>query len=232
MDTTTQNSATGPSVTTPWPGWRIALVLLIGAVTGALLVFGEGSLDGVTADAPMTAVGIATLCYLAAAVTGLRWMAWLWVAVGTVLIFVARLIDVPRWWVLALAGVALAVIGFVRRPAVTTPQTLAMLGLLRRRRRRPVPRAAGRARARRPRPAHPRGLGRRALPSQHRRRSFARGLVHRPRRGRRCRPASCSPSSAERRGDCRRAGLAERVAAVSPAASGRGSTGCGRSLAA
>jgi len=128
MDTTTRNSTTGSSVTTPWPGWRIALVLVIGAVTGALLVFGEGSLDGVTADAPMTAVGIATLCYLAAAVTGLRWMAWLWVAVGTALIFVARLIDVPRWWVLALAGVALAVIGFVRRPAVTTPQTLAMVG--------------------------------------------------------------------------------------------------------
>ena len=128
MDTTTRNSTTGSSVTTPWPGWRIALVLVIGAVTGALLVFGEGSLDGVTADAPMTAVGIATLCYLAAAVTGLRWMAWLWVAVGTALIFVARLIDVPRWWVLALAGVALAVIGFIRRPAVTTPQTLAMVG--------------------------------------------------------------------------------------------------------
>ena len=128
MDTTTRNSTTGSSVTTPWPGWRIALVLVIGAVTGALLVFGEGSLAGVTADAPMTAVGIATLCYLAAAVTGLRWMAWIWVAVGAVLIFVARLIDVPRWWVLALAGVALAVIGFVRRPAVTTPQTLAMVG--------------------------------------------------------------------------------------------------------
>ena len=128
MDTTTRNSTTGSSVTTPWPGWRIALVLVIGAVTGALLVFGEGSLAGVTADAPMTAVGIATLCYLAAAVTGLRWMAWLWVAVGTALIFVARLIDVPRWWVLALAGVALAVIGLVRRPAVTTPQTLAMVG--------------------------------------------------------------------------------------------------------
>ena len=128
MDTTTRNSTTGSSITTPWPGWRIALVLVIGAVTGALLVFGEGSLAGVTADAPMTAVGIATLCYLAAAVTGLRWMAWLWVAVGTALIFVARLIDVPRWWVLALAGVALAVIGFIRRPAVTTPQTLAMVG--------------------------------------------------------------------------------------------------------
>ena len=128
MDTTTLNSTTGSSVTTPWPGWRIALVLVLGAVTGALLVFGEGSLAGVTADAPMTAVGIATLCYLAAAVTGLRWMAWIWVAVGAVLIFVARLIDVPRWWVLALAGVALAVIGFVRRPAVTTPQTLAMVG--------------------------------------------------------------------------------------------------------
>jgi hypothetical protein len=127
MDIVTQNSSNEPSVTTPWPGWRIGLVLLIGAVTGALLVFGEGSLDGVTADAPMTAVGIATLCYLAAAVTGIRWMAWLWVAVGTVLIFVARFIDVPRWWVLALAGVALAIIGFVRRRAVTTPQALAML---------------------------------------------------------------------------------------------------------
>lgn len=128
MDTNVQNSDVRPTTATPWPGWRIALVLVVGALSGGMLVFGEGSLDGITADAPMTAVGIATLCYLAAAVTGLRWMAWAWVAVGTVLIVVARFIDVPRWWVLALAGVALAIIGFIRRRAVATPQTLAMLG--------------------------------------------------------------------------------------------------------
>ena len=47
----------------------------------------------------MTAVGIASLCYLAAAVTGLRWMSWAWAAFGTVLVFGAELVDVPRWTV-------------------------------------------------------------------------------------------------------------------------------------
>ncbi|HEX6953397.1 MAG TPA: hypothetical protein VF156_00845 [Agromyces sp.] len=129
MDTTsTPQIHREPRAGTPWPGWRIGLVLLVGALTGALLIFGQGADDGVTAFAPATAVGIATLSYLAAAVTGIRWMAWAWVAVGTALVFLGRLADVPPWLLLAAAGGTLVVVGLVRRPAVTTPQALAMLG--------------------------------------------------------------------------------------------------------
>ena len=77
----------------------------------------------------MTAVGIATLCYVAAAVTGLRWMSWVWAGMGTALVVRSvELLDVPRWTVLALAGGVLVIIGIVRRPAVTWPQALAMFG--------------------------------------------------------------------------------------------------------
>ena len=56
-------------------------------------------------------------------------MAWAFAGVGTVLVVAAELADVPRWIVLALAGVVLVVIGLVRRrAAATTPQALAMIG--------------------------------------------------------------------------------------------------------
>lgn len=106
------------------PGWRIAVMVAIGVLTGLVFLIG-----GVTTTTPTTVVGIAALCYLAAAVTGLRWMAWAFAGVGTVLVVGAELADVPRWVVLALTGVVLVVIGLVlRRAAATTPQALAMIG--------------------------------------------------------------------------------------------------------
>jgi hypothetical protein len=128
MNTSLQNTDTESALRTATPIWRVALVLVVGALTGALLLVGEARLDDLSATAPMTAVGIATLAYLAAAVTGRRWMAWVWVAAGTLLVFAAQLADVPRWVVLAVAGVILVIIGIVRRRAMTTPQALAMLG--------------------------------------------------------------------------------------------------------
>ncbi|MDQ0895033.1 hypothetical protein [Agromyces ramosus] len=105
-------------------GWRIAVTIAIGVLSGLVFLIG-----GVDASMPMTVVGIAALCYLTAAVTGLRWMAWAFVAIGSVLVFAAELADVPRWIVLALAGVVLVAIGLIkRRAAATTPQALAMLG--------------------------------------------------------------------------------------------------------
>jgi hypothetical protein len=106
----------------------IALLVAVGVLTALGLLLGEGLRSDVTATVPMTAVGIAALCYLAAAATGIRWMAWLFAGVGTVLVFGAELLDLPRWVVLAAAGAVFAVIGLVRRAAVTTPQLLAMIG--------------------------------------------------------------------------------------------------------
>ena len=55
-------------------------------------------------------------------------MSWAWAAFGTVLVFGAELVDIPRWTVLALAGAVLIVIGIVRRRSITWPQALAMIG--------------------------------------------------------------------------------------------------------
>ncbi|MFE6964090.1 hypothetical protein ACFVAJ_03195 [Agromyces sp. NPDC057679] len=118
----------GAAVTTAPPSIPfIVLALVIGVVSGFGLLF-SGYPEALGATVPTTALGIATLCYLAAAVTGLRWVAWLVVAVGTLLVFGAELLDLPRWAVLATAGLVLLVIGLIARPRATTPQALAMLG--------------------------------------------------------------------------------------------------------
>ncbi len=114
--------------TKPASGWWIALLIAVGVLTGIGLLAGEQRLGDLDATVPMTAVGIASLCYLAAAVTGLRWMSWAWAGFGTVLVFAAELLDVPRWIALAVAGVVLVIIGIIQRRAVTWPQALAMIG--------------------------------------------------------------------------------------------------------
>lgn len=107
--------------------WFIVLLVAVGVLTGAGLLLGGAALSGLDATTPMTAVGIATLCYVAAAATGIRWMAWAWAGLGSVLVFGAELLDVPRWIVLAAVGVVFLVVGLVRRPQVTLPQGIAMV---------------------------------------------------------------------------------------------------------
>ena len=105
----------------------IAQLVVVGVITGAGLLLGGAALGGLDAVTPMTAVGIATLCYVAAAATGIRWMAWAWAGLGSVLVLGAELLDVPRWIVLVAVGVVFLVIGLVRRPRVTVPQGIAMV---------------------------------------------------------------------------------------------------------
>lgn len=107
--------------------WWIVLLIGVGVLTGAALLLGGNALDGLSATTPMTAVGIATVCYVAAAATGIRWMSWAWAGIGTLLVFAAELLDLQRWIVLAAVGVGLVVIGLVRRPRVTVPQAVAMV---------------------------------------------------------------------------------------------------------
>ncbi len=107
--------------------WFIALLVVVGVITGVGLLLGGAALGGLDAVTPMTAVGIATLCYVAAAATGIRWMAWAWAGLGSVLVLGAELLDVPRWIVLVAVGVVFLVIGLVRRPRVTVPQGIAMV---------------------------------------------------------------------------------------------------------
>ena len=120
--------AAAPASGSPRPRpWFIVLLVVVGVITGAGLLLGGAALGGLDAVTPMTAVGIATLCYVAAAATGIRWMAWAWAGLGSVLVLGAELLDVPRWIVLAAVGVVFLVIGLVRRPRVTVPQGIAMV---------------------------------------------------------------------------------------------------------
>jgi len=117
---------TNPTAQQP-NAWWIVLLVGIGVLTGVGLLLGEGFPGEITATAPTTVVGIATLGYLAAAVIGIRWMAWAWAGIGTVLVFAAEAVDLSRWIVIALVGLVLVVIGLARRPRVTLPQAVAML---------------------------------------------------------------------------------------------------------
>ena len=120
--------AAAPASGSPRPRpWFIVLLVVVGVITGAGLLLGGAALGGLDAVTPMTAVGIATLCYVAAAATGIRWMAWAWAGLGSVLVLGAELLDVPRWIVLVAVGVVFLVIGLVRRPRVTVPQGIAMV---------------------------------------------------------------------------------------------------------
>ncbi|HEU0182067.1 MAG TPA: hypothetical protein VFR16_07740 [Agromyces mariniharenae] len=123
---TTDAAASAVGAVRPRPWW-IALLVVVGVITGAALLLGGAALGGLDATTPMTAVGIATLCYVAAAATGIRWMAWAWAGLGSVLVFGAELLDVPRWIVLAAVGAVFLVVGLVRRPRVTVPQGIAMV---------------------------------------------------------------------------------------------------------
>ncbi|MFF2274605.1 hypothetical protein [Agromyces sp. NPDC058126] len=126
-DRTVPAPTEGAATTAPPSIPFIVIALVIGVASGFGLLF-SGYPDALGTAVPMTALGIATLCYLAAAVTGRRWVAWLVVGVGTLLVFAAELLDLPRWAVLAVTGVVLLVVGLVRRPRATTPQALAMVG--------------------------------------------------------------------------------------------------------
>ncbi|MCA5892067.1 hypothetical protein LEP48_01710 [Isoptericola sp. NEAU-Y5] len=112
-------------------GWTV-----VGIVSGIGIVFGLGGStspgDGAatelatTASAPATAVAVAALCYLAAAATGLRWVGWAAVPVASALPFLA-FVGVPRWLPFAVAGLALLLLGLVRRRPTTLAQGAAMV---------------------------------------------------------------------------------------------------------
>ena len=55
-------------------------------------------------------------------------MAWLWAGLGTLLVVGAELLDVPRWIALGAVAVGFAAYGLVRRPRITAPQAIALVG--------------------------------------------------------------------------------------------------------
>lgn len=114
-----------------WPTNTAWIVL--GAITGFGLLVGTTAATGgtwqeATAGDPATTVGVAALCYLAAAVTGVRWAGWLAVVPASVIPVVSRLADVPLWIPFAVVGLVLAGVGLARGRAATWPQAAAMIG--------------------------------------------------------------------------------------------------------
>lgn len=75
-------------------------------------------------------LGVAALCYLAAAATGRRWMAWVGVGAGSLAVAASKLAGLPWWAGLGIVAVALVAAGLLggvpRRPL--TAQSLALLG--------------------------------------------------------------------------------------------------------
>lgn len=101
--------------------WPAALGL---AAAVAALASG-GDRDGVAIT-----VGVAALCYLAAAALRRRWIAWAAIPVGTGVVVVSEVAGVP-WWI-GLGAVAVALVGTglvigASRPALTA-QALALVG--------------------------------------------------------------------------------------------------------
>lgn len=133
MTEVSETAATaGPSRWTgTWPA-NVAWITL-GAVTGFGLLVAATSLTGggwqdAVAEDPTTAVGVAALCYLTAAVTGVRWTGWLVALLASAIPVASELLDTPRWIAFALVGAVLSGTGLARGRAATWPQTAAMIG--------------------------------------------------------------------------------------------------------
>ncbi|MFD6179592.1 MULTISPECIES: hypothetical protein [unclassified Isoptericola] len=131
--TTTGRDARGTPARTRW--WVNALWVAVGIVSGLGIVLGlgaEGDAAGgspaetTTAAVPATAVGVAAVCYLAAAATGRRWAGWAMVPVASVLPFL-EYAGVPRWASFGVVGLALLVYGLARRRPTTLAQGFAMV---------------------------------------------------------------------------------------------------------
>lgn len=133
--TATTRTPEARTVPRPASGVFLTLWIVIGVGAGLGLAYGLSAMhggtitEGTTTLTPATAMGVAALCYLAAAATRTRWVSWLGVPVFSGLAF-AGLLGLLPWWVLfVLAGVVLLVVGVtVGAGRVTAIQAAAMLG--------------------------------------------------------------------------------------------------------
>ncbi|MEN5072694.1 hypothetical protein ABE437_02670 [Isoptericola cucumis] len=115
-----------------------ALWVAVGVLSGLGIVLGVGAggdvpagsaAETTTAAVPATAVGVAAVCYLAAAATGRRWVGWAMVPVASALPFL-EYAGVPRWVSFGAAGLAFLLYGLARHRPTTLAQAGAMVGYL------------------------------------------------------------------------------------------------------
>lgn len=101
-------------------------LIVLGVLAGVAIVL---PLSQATAEAPLTATGIATSCYVAAAAVGIRWLAWLFIPVAALVSIFGDSLPLGPWWVvLAGVGALLLGIGLLRRKRATLAQAAAMVG--------------------------------------------------------------------------------------------------------
>lgn len=133
--TTSTRTAGAQAVPQPASGAFQTLWIVIGVGAGLGLAYGLSAMnggtivDGTSPLTPASAMGVAALCYLAAAATRMRWVSWLGVPVFSGLAF-AGLLGLLPWWVLfVVVGVVFLVVGLtVGTGRVTLVQAAAMLG--------------------------------------------------------------------------------------------------------
>ncbi len=133
---TASTDASGANMATrPASGAFLTLWVVIGVAAGLGLAYGLSGMhggtitNGTTTLTPASAMGVAALCYLAAAATKTRWVSWLGVPVFSGLAFAGLLGFLPWWLLFVVAGALLLAVGVtVGAGRVTMVQAAAMLG--------------------------------------------------------------------------------------------------------
>jgi len=127
--TLTPTRSSAPSDVTI-PLWLAVGVLAgLGLSYGLVAMHGLAVATGTTTLTPATSVGVAALCYLAAAATHTRWVAWLGVPIFSGLAFAGLVVSPPWWTLFVLAAVALLVVGLLAGTGlVSSVQGSALLG--------------------------------------------------------------------------------------------------------
>ena len=117
-------------------GWVVVAVawLVLGVAAALAIVYGLGlmhgadnALAGTTVLTPASSVGAASLCYLAAAATGRRAMAWVALPFAAGLPFLGLVSGIPWWAIVTAVGVVVALAGAYREGGSTLAQTVAMV---------------------------------------------------------------------------------------------------------
>lgn len=116
----------------------------LGLTYGLAAMHRQSITDGTTTLTSATAVGVAVLCYLAAAATRTRWIAWVGVPVFSGVAFAGLLGFLPWWVLFVLAGVVLLVAGTAAGAPGRGDASGSDAGLLRLGHRRPAPGASRR----------------------------------------------------------------------------------------
>jgi hypothetical protein len=109
---------------------RLAMVVRRWPSALGLLAAVAAIATGANRESVAITVGVAQLCYLAAAALNRRWVAWAAIVGGTLVVTIGELVGLVWWGAVGLAAAALVAIGLIgnTRRSPLTAQTAALLG--------------------------------------------------------------------------------------------------------